>query len=284
MSQQPGQHSDDGWHPLWKWAGIGCAIIVLISAAALTFGAWKFANCCGDLIDLGQRTAQARQVTENFSKHIQDENYDLAWRLTSTDYRADRTQKSFRRTFTAYRDIIGSPSHPIVRSISPGQSPADQKVTSWTATVFFARPSSTEALEAIVQIKQFGSGKEKTFRIDGIQLKEVRRVLSDEPPARRVLGFKRRLDTESTDLLYRTMTETYRQNHDKKKFKQQLQAIRDLDKPGRSFVFQSILYEDPEVAIVRQSVGKTRKVIEWELRGGWGGDWQIHSFEVIEGD
>lgn len=184
----PDRATPGGGRNIWKILGIGCAVILMIVGLALAFGAWKTVSCCGDAVDMMRRNSQASEFALSAAQQLKDNQLDAMYakfdpKLAETMSRQELGE--LRAEFAQFLDVA-SPRMAELKIKSDQQ---------WEFTTEFAEPSADQKLVLTMGVKDLTPEKSESFEfsITRITFTQQTRVLREEPAARAVLEFHRKL-------------------------------------------------------------------------------------------
>ncbi len=182
-----GESSSSGGRRWLKWAGIGCAAMMLILAVLLAVGGFRMVSCCSGLIETGRLTFEVESFSQDFARSIQTGAYDAAYEMTSAEvYRSQTSPTEFAAIFRPHQELLAR-SVPVVSNLKvlgENEIPAHR----WEVTMRLLPPDGTQVLTMMLTVHGESVGKDEpgVFEIVDLQLEKRTRDLALEPPVQGV--------------------------------------------------------------------------------------------------
>lgn len=186
-----------GGRNIWKILGIGCAVVLMIMGLALAFGAWKTVSCCGSAVDMLRRNSQANEFALGAAHQLKDNKLDALYAQFDPKLTEVMSLQELSNLRTEYAQILDA-ANPRMADLTIKSDHQYEFVAE------FAEPSADQKLVLTLALKDLTPEKSETheFSITRITLTQQTRILREEPAARAVLEFHRKLRAAENTAAY----------------------------------------------------------------------------------
>lgn len=140
------------WGKVFKIAGIGCGVLVLLGGLLVGLGVFRIATCCSDFEDLAKTADATQQMGHDFATALHEGDYDGAYDFVDDQVRDQVSREEFEEEFEQWRPHLeASRPFPLRLDLDIADEDVDLSVfsdiNSWKVTTHFAEPASEEVLE-----------------------------------------------------------------------------------------------------------------------------------------
>jgi hypothetical protein len=264
---------------VWKWLGIGCAVIVLIVGGLLAAGAWKTVSCCNEAVDSARVSMEAAQFSTEFAQEIGSGDIDQARSKMTDELRSRVSADQLEEQLAQYQPFLEASSGR-VSDVSVRKT-AEDPSTFWNMTVEFAPPTGRQKLVMFIKVISRGEEEERRFLVDDLKFEERTRDKSAEPAAVEVLDFHRQIRLGNYEQAYRHLSSDFAEQSDLEAFRGFIRDQNEVFRTGEVDI-ESVAYGGAgHAVVVAEAVGdgRERVQIDYELvrRGAGMGKWFIAS-------
>jgi hypothetical protein len=254
-----------GKRNIWKWLGIGCAVIALIIGGLLAAGAWKTVSCCNEAMDSARLTMKAGEFSTEFARDLASGDIEQARAKMTEDLQSRVSVEQIEQQVANYQHFFqASPGR--LSDMNVQQKPG-QESTVWSLTVEFAPPAGKEKLVVMTEVISRGEGEQQQFLVDDLRFEARSRDIGSEPPAVEVLDFHRQLRGGSYEQAYRHMSSDFAQQSNLEAFRSFVREQEEVFRTGQVDI-DAVSYGEQGRAKVRarlEGTGGERVQVEYDL-------------------
>lgn len=178
------EDDDGGGTSIWKWLGIGCGTIILITGALMAFGAWKSFSCCQET---GEAARGAAEFSLGFAEDVDDGNYADARARMSESLASQTSEQDLREAVEQYQTYFDAASPRVTDQRFDQERGVTDDEMGVRMRLDFSPESGEEKLVLWVDVLAEKEDDGHRFEVENYEFDVRRRKLSSEPPAELVL-------------------------------------------------------------------------------------------------